>query len=877
MKAPGKDGLPAIFYQNYWGTIGMSVTKCCLDVLNNEGSVQEFNNIIITLIPKKHSPEVVSEYRPISLCNMLYKIIAKAITNRLRSVLGGVISESQSAFLPDRLISDNTVVGFECLHRIKRRRRKKGSMAIKHDMSKAYDRAELIFVEKMMLKMGFPEQWVNLILRCISSVTYSFMLNGEVCGNTYPIQGVQTSLLFTEANDVNCLEVRHILDEYGSVSGQVVNYNKSAMCVSPSIPSCEGKRLADLVGVNLVVCHEKYLGLPCFTGRSKRQLFADIVDRVWGKLKGWGEKLLSVGGKDVLIKAVIQSIPTYAMSMFRLPKSLISEIHRLCARFWWGGSMEKRKMHWCKWRKLCTRKDEGGLGFKNLETFNRALLAKQGWRILKNPDSLVARVLKGCYFSRGGFMDASKKDSYSFVWKSIIWGKGILDAGMRWRVGNGSSITIYKDRWIPRPSTFKIISNPKLGRNAKVECLISPSGGWDLQKINCNFDKEDVKEILSIPLGSGKTEDIMLWHCDERGLYTVKSGYCIGQELAGSPGVSNNLAAKKWCEQLALGEAFGIKAPERKASSNHPDRLGIVSLFMHQSSQSHQVKIFIWKASHEWILTRANLTKRGLQLDNKCPMCMTETETTIHALWSCRKLQYARKEWVPSGRVLINNYGKFFDFIYDCFRLLCAMDFEVLCVTVWNVWCARNSFLHDRKRHDVWNSMNWSRVFLGAFQQRGYVVSDKGVKNNLNEIQWQPPDQGWYKINCTAVMEERGGGFDLGIVIREVSGKVMASCSLQIAAGVDLWAANALAILKSSQFGKDCGLAPFTIESDSKRVVNWIKTASHLNSKYGAIPGDIDKVSTHWRGLGVTWVPSVCNKVALGLAKEALKLDGDRF
>ncbi|KAK3211392.1 hypothetical protein Dsin_016098 [Dipteronia sinensis] len=99
------------------------------------------------------------------------------------------------------------------------------------------------------------------------------------------------------------------------------------------------------MGIKLIGCHKNYLGLPCFTGRNKRKLFATIADRVWAKIKGWGKKLLSVGGKEVFLKAVIQAIPTYAMSIFRLPKGLISEIQRLCARFWWGSKVNQRKIH----------------------------------------------------------------------------------------------------------------------------------------------------------------------------------------------------------------------------------------------------------------------------------------------------------------------------------------------------------------------------------------------------------------------------------------------------------------------------------------------------------------------------------------------------
>ncbi|KAK3224167.1 hypothetical protein Dsin_011192 [Dipteronia sinensis] len=109
----------------------------------------------------------------------------------LKGVLDGVVSENQSAFIHGRRITDNTIVGFECLHRLKRRKQKFGSMVIKLDMFKAYDRVEWCFLEKMLIKSGFLEKWVKLIMNCVSLVSYSFKLNGDICGNIVPSIGLR--------------------------------------------------------------------------------------------------------------------------------------------------------------------------------------------------------------------------------------------------------------------------------------------------------------------------------------------------------------------------------------------------------------------------------------------------------------------------------------------------------------------------------------------------------------------------------------------------------------------------------------------------------------------------------------------------------------
>ncbi|CAL2228170.1 unnamed protein product [Prunus armeniaca] len=152
--------------------------------------------------------------------------------------------------------------------------------------------------------------------------------------------------------------------------------------------------------VKLVECHEKYLGLPTLAMRSKINMFQFVQDCLWKKLHGWNSKLLSAAGKEVLIKAVAQALPTYTMGVFQLPATLCSEFSSMIAQYWWGKA-GKKSMHWMNWNKLCQPKCFSGLGFKNFEAFNEAMVAKQAWRLVENPSSLVARIPHARYYPYG--------------------------------------------------------------------------------------------------------------------------------------------------------------------------------------------------------------------------------------------------------------------------------------------------------------------------------------------------------------------------------------------------------------------------------------------------------------------------------------------
>ena len=198
------------------------------------------------------------------------------------------------------------------------------------------------------------------------------------------------SLLFCRASVQECQKLIAILNLYEAASGQKINADKFSIFFSQNTPSELKVEVLEVMGPMKDLKPYKYLRLPSIIGRSKTDVFAKVKERVARKLSGWKEKLLSMGGRKILIKAVVQAIPTYTTNCFLLPKSLYDEIEGMMRRFWWGQREQESRITRINWKKLCKSKLEGGMGFRNLPTFNLTMLVKQGWRLLSNPQSLIA-------------------------------------------------------------------------------------------------------------------------------------------------------------------------------------------------------------------------------------------------------------------------------------------------------------------------------------------------------------------------------------------------------------------------------------------------------------------------------------------------------
>lgn len=270
-----------------------------------------------------------------------------------------------------------------------------------------------------------------------------------------------------------------------------------------------------------------------------------------------------MGAKEVLIKSVALALPIYAMSVFQLPKDLCARITSAIAEFWWSSGNKKKKIHWVSMEKLCKPKEAGSMGFHDIGRFNQALLCKQAWRIWSQPDSLVAKILRGRYFSKSSFMDCGVGTRPSYIWRSILHGRELLQQGLVRKIGNGASTNVWAENWIidttPRPPMYRADSDIDLTLKVS-DLFMDNTGRWNRELLFETFTDEDAERILSLKPRM-EAQDSVEWGFTNNGFYSTRSGYKLTEELvklnAGGGSSLPPLEKKLW------SHIWKIKAPPK--------------------------------------------------------------------------------------------------------------------------------------------------------------------------------------------------------------------------------------------------------------------------------------------------------------------------
>ncbi|CAA7051877.1 unnamed protein product [Microthlaspi erraticum] len=751
--------------------------------------------------------------------------------------LSGVISENQAAFIPGRMITDNVIVAHEMYYALKSRKRQaKSYMALKTDITKAYDRLEWRFLEETMRHMGFCQQWISWIMKCVSSVNFKVLINGSPKGLIRPERGIRQgdplspylfilcaevlshlmhqagasrkvqgmklsqscpninhllfaddSLFFTLANQKSAKGIKEVLTIYEQASGQAVNLRKSAITFGRLVKPEVKRQMRRILGIHNEGGGGKYLGIPEQFTHKKTEMFEYIVDKVKERTQGWHKRFLSLGGKEVLLKSIATAMPVYSMNVFKLPKGICEEINSVLADFWWGSDQGKKNMHWFAWNRLCLPKSEGGIGFRDIERFNLALLGKQAWRLLQNPECLMARVMRGRYYS----------------------------SGLRFVVGNGTTISAWDDPWL-------IMDPPRAPRPRDAELRHYQVNEW-IKDDRSGWNEAIIREVV------------------------IKSGYWLAMHLPENPGIHTPSANRE------LNQAIW------------------------KLHTANKIKHFLWKIASKSLPTRATLRRRHIIRTSLCLRCCQQEETANHIFFEC---PYAQQVWRASGLF----HSALFDPLMELETKLVSFllnptvytsmytQHQVLWV-LWRIWKSRNVLIFQQK------SIHWRSLTRYAMNDASEWIR---AQEMTQEAQHQSNNdgrefrhrlwitiQGWVKCNYDGSFRGEDHNAKAGWIVRDDRGTYLGSGQAEAKKVSSAIEAEFQALIISMQNCWCQGYRHIIFEGDSRNVVNLVNNSS-LNFVLFNWIREVWSWMAKFKDIAFTWVPREGNQAADLLATRNL-------
>lgn len=553
-KASGADGLPNEFLKLHWNDLKMQVLDMMGKFYDSTLNLQPYNEANIIMIPKKDPTVTTSDFRPISVINLIPKFISKVLSNRLRSVLPDLISTHQTAFVHGHQIAENFVTTRELLHHVSQVQ--KPAVFAKVDFKKTFDTVEWEFLYTVMEARGFPSRWISWMRTIWSTSSYRVCLNGQASDSFIHKRGLRqgdplSPMLFILAVDVfqrmvhvansnlqislthriseaitafqyaddtaviasadvaSLISFKLILRMFSAISGLKVNFNKSTY-VPLNIAEEDIHWVTAIMGFTRTDFPVQYLGMPLTIKAPSRALFLPLIENVERRLAGWQSRLISRGGRLQLVKSVLSSIPLYYMHCFLLPKWVIARIDRARRHFLWGKkTTQVRGISLCNWQKVCLSVEWGGMGVPDLALRNISLLLRWWWKGYNNRDSmwgsLLIKIRWQGDFTHGPALWAR---TGSFFWSQLHGIKHIFTSCTSWTIGDGRKISYWFDDW--GIGILAAAGTRQVGGALSIRQASALQGF--MRDCNITFTND---------------QDELRWNLTTDGVYSAKSAYAI--------------------------------------------------------------------------------------------------------------------------------------------------------------------------------------------------------------------------------------------------------------------------------------------------------------------------------------------------------------